>query len=166
MRGYEESSHNQISMVDGNYLSKFNLNTIKSIHLLDDDKELDREIIVDLKHIINKYRKLAWLFLHNKYKSKHPKWFEVLGVVKRFHGCDGRCLANFEEVATTQRYSVLLDLVVLLLTVRRSMNEDVRSGVMVGGPKELVQHFLVVLYLELALLDLLLGSLDVLLLAG
>lgn len=46
------------------------------------------------------------------------------------------------------------------------MNEDVRSGVMVGGPKELVQHFLVVLYLELALLDLLLGSLDVLLLAG
>lgn len=59
MRGYEESSHNQISMVDGNYLSKFNLNTIKSIHLLDDDKELDREIIVDLKHIINKYRKLA-----------------------------------------------------------------------------------------------------------
>ena len=58
MRG-SESSHNQISMVEGNFLSKFNLNTIKSIHLLEEDRELDRDIIVDLKHIINKYRKLA-----------------------------------------------------------------------------------------------------------
>ena len=46
-------------MMDGNNLSKFRLNTIKSIHLLDEDKELDHAIIVDLKHIINKYRKLA-----------------------------------------------------------------------------------------------------------
>lgn len=57
MRG-SESSHNQISLVEGNYLSKFNLNTIKSIHLLEEDRD-DRDIIVDLKHIINKYRKLA-----------------------------------------------------------------------------------------------------------
>jgi hypothetical protein len=46
-------------MIDGNYLSKFNLNTIKSIHLLEEDREMDREIIVDLKQIINKYRKLG-----------------------------------------------------------------------------------------------------------
>lgn len=56
MRDSDESQRNQISLMDGNYLSKFNLNTIKSIHLLDEDRENDQEIIVDLKHIINKYR--------------------------------------------------------------------------------------------------------------
>jgi hypothetical protein len=56
MRDSNESQLNQISLMDGNYLSKFNLNTIKSIHLLDEDRENDQDIIVDLKHIINKYR--------------------------------------------------------------------------------------------------------------
>lgn len=56
MRDSNESQRNQISLMDGNYLSKFNLNTIKSIHLLDEDRENDQDIIVDLKHIINKYR--------------------------------------------------------------------------------------------------------------
>lgn len=46
------------------------------------------------------------------------------------------------------------------------MHEDVRGSVVVGGPEELVQHFFVVLDLELALLDLLLCALDVLLFAG
>lgn len=50
--------------MDGNNLSKFRLNTIKSINLLDEDKELDHAIIVDLKHIINKYRKLAWFIIY------------------------------------------------------------------------------------------------------
>jgi hypothetical protein len=59
MRDSNDSQRNQISLMEGNYLSKFNLNTIKSIHLLDEDKELDHDIIVDLKHIINKYRRLA-----------------------------------------------------------------------------------------------------------
>ncbi len=59
MRESDESQRNQISMMDGNYLSKFNLNTIKSIHLLDEDREMDQDIIVDLKHIINKYRRMA-----------------------------------------------------------------------------------------------------------
>jgi hypothetical protein len=59
MRESDESQRNQTSLMDGNYLSKFNLNTIKSIHLLDEDRETDQEIIVDLKHIINKYRRMA-----------------------------------------------------------------------------------------------------------
>lgn len=59
MQDSNESHFNQISLVEGHNLSKFQLNTIKSIHLLDEDKDCDRDIIVDLKKIINKYRRLA-----------------------------------------------------------------------------------------------------------
>ena len=41
-------------------MSKFNINTIKSIHLLEEDREADTDIIVDLKHLINKYRQKSW----------------------------------------------------------------------------------------------------------
>ena len=51
--------------MDGNNLSKFRLNTIKSIHLLDEDKEFDHAIIVDLKNIINKYRNLGWFISYH-----------------------------------------------------------------------------------------------------
>jgi hypothetical protein len=47
---------NQKSAVDGGFMQNFNCNTIKSIHLLDEDREADNDIIVDLKQIINKYR--------------------------------------------------------------------------------------------------------------
>lgn len=42
MMSSNESNMNQISLIEGKNLSKFNLNTIKSIHLLDEDRELDR----------------------------------------------------------------------------------------------------------------------------
>ena len=45
-----------IEGVSSSYLGRFNVNTIKSIHLLEDDKEEDNDIIIDLKKIINKYR--------------------------------------------------------------------------------------------------------------
>ena len=49
------SSLNQKSAVGGT-IGKFNINTIKSIHLLEEDREADSSIITDLKQIINKYR--------------------------------------------------------------------------------------------------------------
>jgi len=48
-------SINQKSAIGGT-IGKFNVNTIKSIHLLEEDKEVDSSIITDLKQIINKYR--------------------------------------------------------------------------------------------------------------
>lgn len=48
------SSLNQKSMVGT--IGKFNINTIKSIHLLEEDRDADSSIITDLKQIINKYR--------------------------------------------------------------------------------------------------------------
>lgn len=53
----------------------------------------------------------------SRYGSEYPQGLEVFGDVQRLHRGDGRSLAHLEEIAATERHSVLLDLVVLLLAV-------------------------------------------------
>jgi len=56
VRSDRSSNLNQKSAVEGGFMNNFNVNTIKSIHLLDEDRDLDTDIILDLKRLINKYR--------------------------------------------------------------------------------------------------------------
>ena len=49
-------SFNQKSLMGVTEGGKFLCTTIKSIHLLEEDREMDSSIITDLKQIINKYR--------------------------------------------------------------------------------------------------------------
>lgn len=52
----KNSEENQKSEMGQTVGGKFLCNTIKSIHLLEEDKEVDSSIITDLKQIINKYK--------------------------------------------------------------------------------------------------------------
>ncbi len=86
-------------------------------------------------------------------------------LIEGLHGAHlGGGLAHVQE-AGSHRRPVLLDLVVLLL-VLGGVDEDVGGGLVVGAPEELGEQVIVVFYLELALLYLLFGLLDVVLSRG